>query len=298
MLILQKIFAMNKKSIYKIGKAILGSNAAPSKNNKVAQPKKMYIDNHFRTRNDLNTRTEAEKIACDIFSAFYAKVDGAMQVKESSLPLTTYANCLRTLRLKLENDPVPSQMVSKFWNELTVATNIKTYGSECTRYRYYGYSPNYDYEKTLIFAGLMVVVKLSFPIHDKIDEIVRTIRTVAHAKDNLEYFLPFDKFIKTFNPDEITLSLSSAIKYIKSTSKPYKALALYEFLISNFANDEGITSYIKSMCEGVAMEEPETGTHVDTLNINDGGSMNMIDNSSIQQGNIALENKETKLLEE
>ena len=46
------------------------------------------------------------------------------------------------------------------------------------------------------------------------------------------------------------------------------------------------------------MEEPETGTHVDTLNINDGGSMNMIDNSSIQQGNIALENKETKLLEE
>ena len=144
----------------------------------------------------------------------------------------------------------------------------------------------------------MVVVKLSFPIQSKIDEIVSTIRTVAHAKDNLEYFLPFDKFIKTFNPDEITLSLSNAIKYIKSTSKPYKALALYEFLISNFANDEAIMSYIKSTCEGVTMEEPETGTHVDTLNINDGGSMNMIDNSSIQQGNIALENKETKLLEE
>jgi hypothetical protein len=46
------------------------------------------------------------------------------------------------------------------------------------------------------------------------------------------------------------------------------------------------------------MEEPETGTHVSTLNINDGGQMNMIENSNIQKGDLALDNKETKQLEE
>lgn len=288
---------MKKNPVYKIGKAIFGETTKQTKN-KPLQQKKVYIDNYFKTRNDLNTLTESEKAACDIFTAFYTKVDGAIQVKESSLPLTTYANCLRTFRVKLEKDPAPSQMVSKLWNELTIATTIRTYGSECTQYKYYGYAPNYDYEKTLIFAGLMVVIKLSFPKQEAIDEIVNAIRTVAHAKENSEYFLPFDKSINTFNPDEISLSLSNAIKYIKSTSKPFKALAVYEFLISNFSKDEAIVTYIKSMCEGVKMEEPETGTHVETLNINDGGSMNMIDNSSIQQGNIAIENKDTKLLEE
>ena len=288
---------MGKKSIYHIGKAIL-SETYKKPQNKVLQQKKMYINNHFKTRSDLKNLTESEKAACDIFTAFYTKVDGAIQVKESSLPLTTYANCLRTLRFKLEADPAPSQMVSKLWNELTIATTTRTYGSECTKYKYYGFAPNHDYEKTLIFAGLMVVIKLSFPKQEEIDEIVNSIRTVAHAKDNSEYFLPFDKFINTFNPDEISLSLSNAIKYIKSTSKPFKALAVYEFLISNFTKDEAIVTYIKSMCNGVKMEEPETGTHVETLNINDGGSMNMIDNSSIQQGNIAIENKDTKLLEE
>ena len=287
---------MKKNPVYKIGKAIFGETTKQTKN-KPLQQKKVYIDNYFKTRNDLNTLTESEKAACDIFTAFYTKVDGAIQVKESSLPLTTYANCLRTFRVKLEKDPAPSQMVSKLWNELTIATTIRTYGSECTKYNYYRYAPNHDYEKTLIFAGLMVVIKLSFPRQEEIDEIVSSIRTVAHAKENSEYFLPFDKFINTFNPDEICLPLSNAIKYIKSTTKPYKALAIYEFLLSNFTNDEAITSYIKSTCEGVKMEEPETGTHVSTLNINDGGQMNMIENSNIQKGDLALDNKETKQLE-
>ena len=67
--------------------------------------------------------------------------------------------------------------------------------------------------------------------------------------------------------------------------------------VRNLTNDEAITSYIKSTCEGVKMEEPETGTHVSTLNINDGGQMNMIENSNIQKGDLALDNKETKQLE-
>lgn len=285
---------MAHSTLYKIGKALTGST-------KTAKPTKtanytIKIDNYFKKRSDLDNRTNEERLACDIFSKFYGNVPGAISVKEESLPLTTYANCLRTLKQKLEQDASPTQLVSVLWGKMTISSTPKSYKSECANLESYRYSPNYEHEKTLIFAGLMVAVKLSYPNTEKADEIVNTIRTSAHSKENLEYFKPFDKAINAFNPSEISIGLIEVINAIKSTTKPYKTLALYEFLCKQFSNDESAIEYIKKECSTVPMSEPETGTHIENVNVTNGGAMNMFDNSDVHNEFKALPSSETKKL--
>lgn len=270
---------MAQSTLIKIGKALMGS-PTPRKP-KATTHSTILIDNTFQKRSDLVNLTEAETLACDIFSKFYCNLPNAIPVKEESLPLTTYANCIRTLRLKLEQDASPAQMVSVQWGKMTIASTARSYKSECTNFKCYRYSPNYEHEKVLIFAGLMVVVSQSFPSKEKVEEIVSAIRTAAHSKENKEYFKPFDLAINTFDPTEITLDLNSVVNAIKSATKPYKALALYEFLCSQFSNDEATINYIKQECTSVPMSEPEIGAHIENVNVTDGGAMNMFDNSTV-----------------
>ena len=270
---------MAYSTLYKISKALVGS-PKPAKS-KTAKYESIRIDNVFKTRDDLVNLTDAEKQACKIFSQFNGSVPNAMPVKEESLPLTTYANCLRTLRLELERDPSPVQMVSVLWGKMTIAHTTRAFKSECTNFNYYRYSPNHEHEKVLIFAGLMVVIMLSYPEKDQIEDIINAIRTSAHSKENLDYFRPFDKAIKTFNPNEVSLYLNDAINAIKAATKPYKALALYEFLCNQFSNDEATINYLKQECASVPMSEPEIGAHIENVNVTDGGAMNMFDNSTV-----------------
>lgn len=277
---------MNTKNLYRLGKAIFGDYTPKQK--QVIQPQAFKVNNHFKTRKSLKNLTFAENIACETFSKFYSKVDGAIKVKEESLSLINYANVLRTLYLKIERDPAPIQLISALWRKMSISPTVKTYKSECIKFETYRYSPNYDYEKVLIFAGLMVVVKESYPNEDNIDEIIKTIRTCASSKDNQAYFAPFDEIIHTFTPDEVTISLTDIIKQIKSASKPYKAQAMYDMLLNIFSQNESAIGYIKSECADIKMSEPEIGTHIDNVHVNDGGSMNMMDNCSIQKDNKPL----------
>lgn len=270
---------MAYSTLYKIGKALTGSSPKPK--SAKSSNSSIKIENVFKKRDDLARLTDAEKSACDIFSSFYSNVPNTIRVKEESLPLTTYANCIRTFRLKLEQDSSPAQLVSVIWSKMIIADSPRSYKSECPNLNHYKYSPNYEHEKVLIFAGLMVVVKLSFPEKGKIEEIVSAIRTIAHSKENKEYFKPFDLAIHTFDPNEVTLSLPGMINAIKASTKPYKALALYEFLLSNFSNEADTIAYIKEECKSIEMSEPETGAHIDNVNITDGGAMNMFDNSTV-----------------
>lgn len=283
---------MNTKSIYKLGKAILGDSTPKKK--KVVQPQVLKINNYFKTRDSLNELTHAEKIACETFSKFYSKVDGAIKVKEESLSLINYANVLRTLYLMIESDPAPVQKVSALWSKITISSTVKLYKSESIKFNNYHYTPNYDYEKILIFAGLMVVVKESYPNENNIDEIIKTIRTCASSKENQAYFAPFDEVIQTFAPDEVTMNLTDIIKQIKSASKPYRALAIYEMALNHFSHNESAIRYIKSECVDIEMNEPETGTHIENVLVNDGGSMNMMDNCSVQKDDRLLTNNTPK----
>lgn len=283
---------MNTKSIYKLGKAILGDSTPKKK--KVVQPQVLKINNYFKTRDSLTELTHAEKIACETFSKFYGKVDGAIKVKEESLSLINYANVLRTLYLMIESDPAPVQKVSALWSKITISSTVKLYKSESIKFNNYRYTPNYDYEKVLIFAGLMVVVKESYPNEDKIDEIIKTIRTCASSKENQAYFAPFDEVIQTFAPDEVTMNLTDIIKQIKSASKPYRALAIYEMALNHFSHNESAIRFIKSECVDIEMNEPEIGTHIENVLVNDGGSMNMMDNCSVQKDDRLLTNNTPK----
>lgn len=131
------------------------------------------VTNSFRTIQGLALRTHVEKEACEIFAKFYETT-----VKTSSLPITLYANCLRTLRTRLEDSSSPLQLIPKIWEELTIASarNRKKIQTECTKYKTYRYNPNYDYERVLIMAGLMYVVEFSFPHKEMIDSLVNTIK--------------------------------------------------------------------------------------------------------------------------
>lgn len=271
---------MAYSTLFKIGKSRTGTSKTP-KPKSVPNTTAIKIDNIFKKRNDLANLTDAERLACDTFSMFYSSVNNAISVKEESLPLTTYANCLRTLRSKLEEDTSPAQLISVLWNKMAIAIAIKSYSSECTKLSHYKYSPNYEHEKILIFAGLMVVISQSFPNKEKIADIVNAIRATAHSKENKEYFKPFDLVINAFNPDEVYLELTDAISSIKAATKPYKALALYEFLCSQFSNDEATINYIKQECASVPMSEPEIGAHIENVTVTDGGAMNMFDNSTV-----------------
>lgn len=264
----------------KLGKALVGSSKQTRPKSTVNNTA-IKIENSFKKREDLTNLSDAEKLACDIFSKFYGNVQGAIRVKEESLPLTTYANCIRTLRMQLERDASSAQLVSVLWGKMSIANTPKTYKSECTKFDYYRYSPNYEHEKVLIFAGLMVVVSVSFPNKERIPDIVKAIRTSAHSQDNIVYFGYFDQAIHTFDPNEVFLGLNEVINAIKTATKPYKALALYELLLNNFSNDNSIVTYIKNECHSVNMAEPEAGTRIEHVTVGDGGSMNMFDQSTI-----------------
>ena len=100
---------------------------------KTTQPQlpSLKVTNSFKTIRDLASRTQLEKEACEIFSKFYET-----EVKTSSLPITLYANCLRTLKARLEENSTPLQLIPKIWEELTIANarSRKEYQTECTKY--------------------------------------------------------------------------------------------------------------------------------------------------------------------
>lgn len=282
---------MANKSIIKIGKALLGADSPKTKPK--AQKPKLRVKNIYKTRDSLASMSDAEKMACEVFASFYGNVKGAVQIKEESLPLTTYANCLHSFCEILQTDPAPVQRVAALWNQLSVASTPRTHKSECSQYQSFSYAPNSEYEKVLIFAGLMVVVKLSFADEEKADEIIKAIRNVAHAKDYEAYFMEYDKVIHTFMPNEVSVPLCDIIDYIKSSAKPYKALALYEMLCNQFAHNEAALSFIKSESESIKMEEPEFGAHIENVHVNEGGAMNMIEGSTVQTGVPLLSENDT-----
>ena len=230
------------------------------------------VTNNFRTIQELALRTKAEKEACEIFTKFYETT-----VKTSSLPITLYANCLRTLRTRLEDSSSPLQLIPKIWEELTIANarNRKDYQTECTKYKTYKYNPNYDYERILIIAGLMYVVEFSFPHKETIESLVNTIRHTANPKGMWqEYFTPFEKESKIFKAEEVCTSLAKMLGYIKNpTLKASEVEAIYKFLHWNFQDNEQAVQLINEVYEILPKKEDSAPIQIGTVNMS-GGSIN------------------------
>ena len=248
-------------------------------------PKKtpsLKVTNSFKTVKDLALRTQVEKEACEIFSKFYE----AGIVKTSSLPITLYANCLRTLKTRLEESSSPLQLIPKFWEDLTIANarSRKEYQTECTKYNTFKYSPNYDYERILIMAGLMYVVAFSFPHKEMIESLVNAIRHTANPKGMWqEYFEPFEKESKIFNEEEVTSSLAKMLGYIKMpTLKETEVEAIYKFLHWNFQDNEQAIQRINEVYQSLPKSNETTPAHfhIETLNMN-GGNINEIYDNNI-----------------
>ena len=247
-----------------------------------ATPPSLKVTNSFKTVKQLALRTQSEKEACEIFSKFYE----AGIVKTSSLPITLYANCLRTLKTRLEDSSTPLQLIPKIWEELTIANarSRKEYQTECTRYNTYKYSPNYDYERILIMAGLMYIVAFSFPHKEMIESLVNAIRHTANPKGMWqEYFTPFEKESRIFNEEEVTSSLAKMIGYLKMpTLKEAEVKAIYKFLIWNFQDNEQAIQRINEVYESLPKnnEAEPAHFHIETLNMN-GGNINEIYDNNI-----------------
>lgn len=244
------------------------------KTNKKVTPKIscLKVANSFRTLQELALRTQVEKEACEIFARFYETT-----VKTSSLPMTLYANCLRTLRTRLENSSSPLQLIPKFWEELTITNvrNRKEFQAECTKYKTYRYNPNYDYERVLIMAGLMYVVEFSFPHKEMIDSLVNTIRHTANPKGMWQdYFIPFEKESKIFNAEEVCTSLAKMLTYIKMpTLKASEVEAIHKFLHWNFQDNEQAVQLINEVYETLPKKEDSAPIQIGTVNMS-GGSIN------------------------
>lgn len=230
------------------------------------------VTNSFRTLQELALRTQVEKEACEIFAKFYEAT-----VKTSSLPITLYANCLRTLKTRLENSSSPLQLIPQIWEELTIASarNRKEFQTECTKYKTYCYNPNYDYERVLIMAGLMYVVEFSFPHKEMIDSLVNTIRLTANPKGMWQdYFAPFEKESKIFNAEEVGTSLAKMLGYFKNpTLKASEVEAIYKFLHWNFQDNEQAVQLINEVYETLPKKEDSAPIQIGTVNMS-GGSIN------------------------
>ena len=245
------------------------------------QPPSLKVTNSFKTIRDLASRTQAEKEACEMFSKFYET-----EVKTSSFPITLYANCLRTLKVRLEESSTPLQLIPKIWEELTIANarSRKEYNTECTKYNTFKYNPNYDYERILIMAGLMYVVEFSFPHKELTESLVNTIRHTANPNGMWsEYFTPFEKQSRIFNEEEVTTSLAKMLGYIKmATLKESEVEAIYKFLHWNFQDNEQAIQRINEVYESLPKQNESTPAHfhIETLNMN-GGNINEIYDNNI-----------------
>lgn len=230
------------------------------------------VTNSFRTLQELALRTQVEKEACEIFAKFYEAT-----VKTSSLPITLYANCLRTLKTRLENSSSPLQLIPRFWEELTIASarNRKEFQTECTKYKTYSYNPNYDFERVLIMAGLMYVVEFSFPHKEMIDSLVNTIRLTANPKGMWQdYFAPFEKESKIFNAEEVGTSLAKMLGYFKMpTLKASEVETIHKFLHWNFQDNEQAVQLINEVYETLPKKEDSAPIQIGTVNMS-GGSIN------------------------
>lgn len=230
------------------------------------------VTNSFRTLQELALRTQVEKEACEIFAKFYETT-----IKTSSLPITLYANCLRTLKTRLENSSSPLQLIPSFWEELTIASarNRKEFQTECTKYKTYSYNPNYDYERVLIMAGLMYVVEFSFPHKEMIDSLVNTIRLTANPKGMWQdYFAPFEKESKIFNAEEVGTSLAKMLGYFKMpTLKASEVETIHKFLHWNFQENEQAVQLINEVYETLPKKEDSAPIQIGTVNMS-GGSIN------------------------
>lgn len=230
------------------------------------------VTNSFRTLQELALRTQVEKEACEIFAKFYETT-----VKTSSLPITLYANCLRTLKTRLENSSSPLQLIPQIWEELTIASarNRKEFQTECIKYKTYSYNPNYDFERVLIMAGLMYVVEFSFPHKEMIDSLVNTIKHTANPKGMWQdYFAPLEKESKIFNAEEICTSLAKMLSYIKMpTLKASEVEAIHKFLHWNFQDNEQAVQLINEVYETLPKKEDSAPIQIGTVNMS-GGSIN------------------------
>lgn len=248
-------------------------------------PKKtpsLKVTNTFRTIKELALRTQCEKEACEIFSKFYE----LGIVKTSSLPITLYANCLRTLKTRIEDSTTPLQLIPKIWEDLTVtnARSRKEHPTECAKYKTFKYNPNYNYEQILIMAGLMYVVAFSFPHKELIESLVNTIRHTANPNGMWqEYFTPFEKESKIFNEEEVTTSLAKMLSYIKMpTLREAEKEAIYKFLHWSFQDNEQAVQRINEVYQTLPKqnEAQPAHFHIETLNMN-GGNINEIYDNNI-----------------
>lgn len=244
----------------------------PKKANTQKDTTCLKVDNHFKSLQELTMRTPAEKKACGIFATFYENSDEQNgNVKPDSLPLTLYANCLRTLRLRLEAEHQPLSLVPIIWNELSIAKSKKNYTNN--RYKTYRYSPNYDYERALIFAGLMSVISQSYPRTEIKEHLVNCIRQTAGEMWK-DCFNIFENKSSIFNEDEVSISLGSALRYLNmQTLDDSEKLAIQKFLNWSFANNTLALERINEI--HIDNVKASNQFHIETLNMH-GGDINEI----------------------
>ena len=72
----------------------------------------MRIRNFYRSRSDLDKMQGVRQFLVPIVTKFYnGEVDGAMRIKESSLPLQTLFNAVDTILARLEDTENPELLV-------------------------------------------------------------------------------------------------------------------------------------------------------------------------------------------
>lgn len=109
----------------------------------------MEIKIYYSERNNIPQSGIMYELACQVGKLYSKNINNMERIKEDSLPLLTFLNCVKTIVEMLENDTIPSQLVNTIWDDLK-PLNINGCSED--------YHVNRWYEATIIFGGVYFVI--------------------------------------------------------------------------------------------------------------------------------------------
>lgn len=158
----------------------------------------MDITVYYPNRQSLSKLSKVEKYILEVISPFYnEKTPVTEYVKQKSLPLTLYFNCICTMYKRLYEDPAPTTLVNKLWEELTIKRSQypDEYHEDSGRQKeLYNYYPNREYERVLLFGGLIAKVKAEPFCNSNLAHIQLVdalVQTANYNETALQYLQPF-----------------------------------------------------------------------------------------------------------
>lgn len=127
----------------------------------------MRIRNFYRSRSDLDKMQGVRQFLVPIVTKFYnGEVDGAMRIKESSLPLQTLFNAVDTILARLEDTENPELLVGDIWDSLVMRSRKSCVEQRLVHFfdfNYYDYRVNRKPEATLIFGAVYYMMTAESP---------------------------------------------------------------------------------------------------------------------------------------